>query len=129
MKKYKLLLTLFAGFALAACSHENPLLTQPTKDSANFVVDASTYAEGKLDYRSPIHGRAYGECVMGHITYDLEFCPKLFDFMVKYARKSGAIFHSISKSDLQDKKSFFHIENDYLDVIDDRAMGVRSVRK
>lgn len=117
MKKRKVLLSVLAGFSLAACSHENPLLTQPTEDSASFLKEASTYAEKAIDddkgwffIYNP--GQIYGACASNRIK-DEDICSELYEHMVEYAKKSDSSYRSLTISDLEAKEAYSHVGHDY----------------
>lgn len=106
MKKILTVLALSATVGLTACSHDNPLKTQPEDVMVKFIRSASTYAEKQLHYKAYGSGDAYLYCMKGDLNKDPAFCPKLYDYMVEYAKKSNSAFDNLSIDDLKDKQFF-----------------------
>lgn len=94
---------------LVACSHENPLQTQPEEEMVNFLRDSSEYAAKKIKYKDSWRwGDVYLYCMEGHLNKDPDFCPKLYSYMIEYAEQPGSKFTDLTVDDLTDKNVFDH---------------------
>ncbi len=87
---------------LTACSHENPLVTQPLEDSVQFISAASSYAAKKVEYNGPDGNAAYRFCFTSSVR-NKSYCPDLFKQMVIYAKASKGKFSSVTVEDLQNQ--------------------------
>lgn len=97
--------------SLTACfGHDNPLKKMPPKQSAQFLVSASQYAEKALKVFQTPGGGYYGQCMMGKQKTSL--CNKLYTNMVTFAKKTPG-FKSITVSDLTNKSVWNVIKPDY----------------
>ena len=106
MKKTLTALALAATIGLTACSHEDPLKSQPQEETMHFLKNASKYAEKKMSYKSPGKGDAYLYCMEGNLSKDPTFCSKFYGYMVEFAEQSGTPFKGLSVADLTDKQFF-----------------------
>ncbi len=101
---------------LTAC-HENPLPKQEDQElTAQFLVNASTFAEKKLKFKSSnddIWGRAYLDCAVNKVQ-DVRGCEPLYVEMVAFAKahEEGELTE-ITVADLRDKKFQRHIAHIY----------------
>lgn len=117
MKKILVILTIFTAIELVACSHKNPMETEPKEKTAQFLLDASTYAEIKINYKikNTDHGIIYGACMDKHFANDLtkEDCKKFYHYMVEYAHQSNSNYENITYEDLINEQAYTIIEEDY----------------
>ena len=119
MKKTLTVLIIATTIGLTACSHKNPLETEPKEETAKFLKSASTYAEVKMNYkiREEDHGGIYAACMLGRKGGPLaasSFCPKFYSYMIEYAKHVSSEFSDITIEDLTNKKAFAYIENMYI---------------
>jgi hypothetical protein len=114
VKKTGIVLSVLAAVALTACSHKNPLQTQPEAEIATFLKQASLYAEQTMNYPPAGAGVMYGACMLHPQQDDPNFCPTLYNHMLDYAKQSEGSFSKITRADLQDKAAFDHIKRTYL---------------
>lgn len=97
---------------LTAC-HENPLPKQEDQElTAQFLVNASSFAEKELKFKSSnddIWGRAYLDCAVNKVQ-DVRGCEPLYVEMVAFAKthEEGELA-DITAADLRDKKFQRHI--------------------
>lgn len=108
--------TIALALALTGCGHENPLATQTTEQSGEFLFKASQSAEKALGQLVPPGGGKYGQCMNGS-KKDESFCNNLYEKMIVYARQNtesdSAEFENINLSDLTDKKVFYLVQDEY----------------
>lgn len=93
-----------AALCLTACSHKNPLETQPEKDAIVFLTKASSYAEQQLKYQSS-PGYMYELCHTNQQP-DKTLCPKVYGYIVDYAMQSNSKFSKITIEDLESSEAF-----------------------
>ena len=99
------------GASLSACfGHDNPLKQSPSKQSAQFLVHASQYAEKKLNVYQEPGGAYYGACMDGH--QKAAFCHKLYRDMTQFAQKTQN-FKGLTTGDLRDKATWKLLHNAY----------------
>jgi hypothetical protein len=97
---------------LTAC-HENPLPKQEDQEmTAQFLVNASSFAEKELKFKSSnddIWGRAYLDCAVNKVQ-DVRGCEPLYVEMVAFAKahEEGELAE-ITVADLSDKEFQRHI--------------------
>lgn len=97
---------------LTAC-HENPLPKQEDQElTAQFLVNASSFAEKKLAFKSSnddIWGRAYLDCAVNKVQ-DVRGCDLLYGEMVAFAKTHAeGELSEITVADLKDKTVQRHI--------------------
>jgi len=100
--------------ALTGCGNKNPLLTEPTEESAEFLLKASQNAEKKLGQLVPPGGGKYGQCMKG-TKKDKQFCQELYKQMIMYAKSSeiNNPYRKLSIENLTNTKAFYYIQDDY----------------
>jgi hypothetical protein len=94
---------------IAACSGNNPLNTQPPKEAAKFIFEASSAAQDVLDTSMTRMAGGYEACMLNEVK-DESYCIKLYKLMIKYARDSGSVYESLSVSQLTDKNAHEHFQ-------------------
>lgn len=102
IKKLTTVSALSTMLILAACSHENPLTTQPLEDSARFIDSASESAAKAAGYKGHNAGDAYRFCFTEDYK-DKSYCDELLEGMVAYAKQSDGPFASVTVKDLQNQ--------------------------
>lgn len=113
MKNILAILTVFIAVGLTACSHKNPMETAPKEETAQFLIDASTYAEIKMDYKIRDHGVIYEACLDNNFEDDPGFCPKFYNYMLDYAHQSASPYDDITLQDLTNKEAFESVHPEY----------------
>lgn len=104
LRKLTIILAVSPVLLLTACSHKNPLETQPEKDAIVFLTKASSYAEQQLKYQSS-PGYMYELCHTNQQP-DKTLCPKVYNYIVDYAKQSNSKFSDITIEDLESKEAF-----------------------
>lgn len=107
--------TLVFMFLLTGCHHENPLKTQPIKDSAVFLMNASANVEKrlKLAISKDSLGFAYLECMEGKKSHEIQ-CPELLQGIVAFAKENHyPAFKYLTLAHLTDKVVFESIADEY----------------
>jgi len=104
LRKLTIIFTVSPVLLLTACSHKNPLETQPEKDAIVFLTKASSYAEQKMNYKTH-RGLVYRIC---HIRQqpDKTLCPKVYSYIVDYAKQTNSKFSKITIEDLESSEAF-----------------------
>lgn len=113
MKKIITILGFVSVIVLSACSHKNPMITAPKEKTAQFLIDASTYAEMKMDYKIKDHGVIYEVCLDNGFEKNPGFCPKFYDYMLDYAHQSTSLYKNITLQDLTNKEAFESVHPEY----------------
>lgn len=94
---------------MAACSGKNPLETQPPKEAAKFIFNASSSAQDILDTSMTRMAGGYEACMLGEVK-DKSYCEKLYKLMIKYARASDGVYKNISVSQLTNQKAYAYFQ-------------------
>ena len=103
-KKLTIVLTVPAMLFLTACSHKNPIETQPEKKAIIFLTKASSYSEQKMKYQNT-PGLMYKLCHI-HQQPDKTLCPKVYNYIVEYSKQSKGKFSDITIEDLASNEAF-----------------------
>ena len=113
MKKLTLtMVTLASLLSLTACSHENPLTSQPTAETRAFVQEASRAVEQQWHLTVFPPGEMYYDCMMDNgmgdpaSRKDPNFCEKFYTAMVTYANQSSGAYQAMTVKDLSDNVAF-----------------------
>lgn len=109
MKLASLNVVVIACSLTVACSSNNPLKTQPAKEAAKFIFNASSAAQDILDTSMTRMAGGYEACMLGEVR-DKSYCIKLYTLMIKYASNSDSVYKSISISQLTDIKAYEHFK-------------------
>jgi hypothetical protein len=114
----KIALVLVITLTLSACFHNNPLKTQPKRQSAVFLMNASANVEKRLQFaiKKGSYGYGYLECMEGKKSPEIN-CRALYQGMVVFAKEGHyPAFKSVTIWDLRDKQFFETIGDDYAEV-------------
>ncbi len=98
---------------IMACSSSNPMKKMDKKEVASFLVDASMYAENKLNVKNHENakGKSYGFCITGNPLAFVN-CSDLYSSMMIYAKETQK-FKGLSIKHLSDKSFFESIQTEY----------------
>ena len=115
MKKTLVILGMMTALSLSACSHKNPMETEPKEETAKFLVQASTYAEIKINYQIKHHGITYAGCMQKRYGSKISKadCEKLYNYIIEYARQSNTDYENITYEDLTNKQVFDAVHDEY----------------
>lgn len=113
IKKIRYLTILaFAGLGLCAChaQTDNPLITQPKSNVANFIYRAESYATQKTHLYDATQS-IYAVCVTNPNHFVTPFnktrispCTQYFKQMALYAHTTNGKFSTVSVDNLKDKQ-------------------------
>lgn len=96
-----------SALLVTAC-HQNPLARNDKEKSANFVMNASMFAEKKANRM--VSGTGYKQCMTENIQGFN--CPKLFVDMLIFA-KDNQEYKGLTVADLKDKQAYQLIASAY----------------
>jgi hypothetical protein len=104
LKTSTLVLTVTSMFFLTACSYKNPIEKRPEKEAIAFLTKASSYAEKKMGYSRTV-GVMYQVCHK-YKQDDPKKCPKIYNYIIEYAKSSDGKFSNLTREDLESNEAF-----------------------
>jgi hypothetical protein len=90
---------------IVACSGNNPLQSQPPKEAAKFIFDASSAAQDVIDTSMTRMAGGYEACMLDEVK-DKSYCKKLYKLMIKYAENTDSVYRDISVAQLTNQKAY-----------------------
>ena len=99
---------LIIGSSACTLGHKNPLSRINEDDAAQFLADASHYAELKIKKNISNHG--YAECMDEKL--DAKICQRIYQAMLAYA-KTQNLYKNMTYADLTDFDVWQKLKEDY----------------